>query len=112
MTAFLSDDQDVFNEQVAQDVRGFAHKDIHEALRQPNNLEAWIIALKVRKRSIESQLAAYKASVSELRVKFDGDVLGFLKERALLDRWRSDAIRFKNGVEDTLDEANALLRMQ
>lgn len=108
--AILSDDQQEFFSQVDHDIRDTASPQIHDALRHPKNLERWILALKKMKRDTESQLTADKATRSEARAKFleTGDRDGWLKFLSKRDRWRADAIRFKNGAETKLDEATVL----
>lgn len=96
-----------FNAQVNSDIRDQASPDVHEALRQPENLDRWILTLTQLKRTTESQLASHKATVAEARCNItdQGEWFAFMAEQ---ERWRSNAIRFKNGTENKLDEAKYL----
>lgn len=108
----LSEEQDKYLEQVNDDIRGKASLKVHEALRQPPNLERWMLALKGMKRDTESQLAADKADRAEKRLVFlqKGDTPGWLAYVAKRERRRADIIRVKNGTENKLDEATGLER--
>lgn len=106
----LSADESEFATQVNSDIRDRATPEVHAALRSPENLDRWITHLKKMKRDTESQLAANKATRAENRVEYleRDDKEGWLKYLAQSERWRSDAIRFKNGTENKLDEAMLL----
>lgn len=113
----LSDVQSEFLEQINDDVRDYglgpnekrrpSDQKVYDALRSPENLERWILALKKMKRDSESQLVAKRAERAEARVKYlmADNKEGYLKYIAENERWRANNIRFKNGVESKLDEA-------
>ena len=105
--AVLAENQQDFLAQVNDDIRDCSETAVRAALRSPDNIERWMLTLKKMKRDTESQLTADRAERSEERVKHleVGNQLGWLRYLAKRDRWRADAIRFKNGVENKLDEA-------
>jgi hypothetical protein len=104
--SILSDDHETFLDQVNEDVRDQADILVHKELRQPENLERWILALKQMKRGTESQLVANKAARHERRLTSDTD--NYLTWLAKQNRWRADVLRVKSGIENKLGEANML----
>lgn len=96
-----------FNAQVNSDIRDQSTPDVHDALRRPENLDRWILTLTQLKRTTESQLASYRATMAEARTTIT-DRDEWLVYKAEQERWRSNAIRFKNGTENKLDEAKYL----
>jgi len=104
----LADDNTEYLAQVNDDIREVAPEAIHVALREPANLERWILALKDMKRSTESQLAAKKAEAAENRAAYANNKTNWLAYASKAERARSDIIRFKCGVESKLDEATML----
>lgn len=104
---------DEFNEYVNADVRGTAPEEISEALRQPEVVERWHNCLLSHKSNVEAQLVHGKAEKAQ---KFADCVrkgpagkqewLDYLAEQ---QKWRSGAIRFKNGAEVKLVEAKQYL---
>lgn len=106
----LSQNDKTFSYQVDEDIRDCASPAVKSALRQPENLDRWIAALKTVKRNIESQLASEKADRSEQKVKYleNDDYMGWLVYVQGMNRRRANMIRVKNGAENRLQEAQSL----
>lgn len=100
---------DAFNSIVNQDVRGTLSNELSEMLRDPALAERWYDSLQVLKRSVESQLSANKAERAQKIAEYDilgpGGTAMWVQARVSTEKWRSGAVRFKNGVEDRLTEA-------
>ncbi len=106
----LSDE--AFNQIVNQDVRGTLTSATSQLLRDPRVVERWYVHLVSLKRSVESQLCANRAELLQKQLDYVG--LGakgnplWIEAQATAAKWRAGAVRFKNGVEDRLDEARTL----
>lgn len=121
MTVELSDGLDLttvsdeeFNDYVNADIRGTADADVSAALREPDVLTRWYECLLTNKASVESQLAHNKAERADqfARTYYRGDEgkqewASYLADQT---KWRSGAIRFKNGTDVKLVEAKRRLR--
>ena len=101
-----------FKETVNSDIRETISKTEAEQLRQPENLETWIIVLKSMKRSVDLQLSANKHERLERYAEIGSDETEWLKYRIENEKWRYNAIRFRDGVENRLAEANFLYGQQ
>lgn len=121
MTAESSDRLDLtavndeeFNDYVNADIRGTADAEVSAALREVDVLDRWYECLLANKASVESQLAHNKAERADqfARTYYRGDEgkqewASYLADQT---KWRSGAIRFKNGTDVKLVEAKRLLR--
>lgn len=104
---------DDFRNLVGEDVKGKIDNKTSQLLRTPMFLQRWHDTLLQTKRNIEFQLASDKAERYAKRLQFlnQGEAgrnsyLAYLAER---ERWRSNNIFFKNGVENKIAEAKRLL---
>jgi hypothetical protein len=109
VTTVLAMSKDAFHILVNDDIRGVAPDHLSLALREASVADRWYNALVSMKRNTESQLANDKAEragkKAELFKLGNGGQFLWTEYVAERERWRSGAIRFKNGVEDKISEA-------
>jgi hypothetical protein len=97
-----------FKKVVNDDVRDEVNESISKALRSPDLVYRWHDTLLSLKRSAESQFSAHRAEKYEKRCQLsDHDFFEWL---AIKERWRSANVRFKNGVEDKIQESKRLIQ--
>lgn len=103
----LSTEKQAFMSQVNGDIRGTVSDVVSSALREPDNLDRWILALLEIKRNTESQLSTFKGEIKKLQSQnlSEEQITVELEKKY---RWRADVIRVKNGAENRLDEAKFL----
>lgn len=107
--SLLDENKETFLRYVNDDIRDAADEAISRELRSPECLDRWYRALLAMKRDAETQFALDQAERSEKRLEIT-DRDEWLEYVAVRDRWRAGNIRFKNGVENKLDEAKHLIR--
>lgn len=104
---------DEFRNLVGEDVRGKIDIKTSKLLRTPMFLRRWHDTLLQLKRNVEFQLASDKAERYSKRIEFSKQGAqgrdAYLKYVAERERWRSNNIFFKNGVENKIAEAKRLL---
>lgn len=103
---------EAFDEIVNHDVRGTLDAETSKALREPENVERWYAMLLTTKRRVEVQLTANKADQADKQAEYlgmgeSGKIL-WLRHKAQNERWRKQAIWFKNGVEDKITEVKMM----
>lgn len=100
-----------FNDLVNRDIRDQVTPTEHSFLRDPDNRAEWETALKTFKRNSETQLASRRADKAEKYVEYLSERMTELEWAEYVseyEQWRSKVIRFKNGVEQKLQEARSL----
>lgn len=110
--ALLALPDDEFAVVVNDDTRGRLDDERAKALRSEQVVRRWYLQLMSALRSIEGQLgskmADYQAAVGQLRLDH-AKPLEIEQEKVRYHRWRASALRVKNGLEDKLAEARALI---
>lgn len=104
---------DAFRDLVGEDVRGNIDPKTSKLLRTPLCVHRWHDTLLQIKRNVEFQLASDKAERYSKRLehlrKGKAGYDEHLQYLAKKERWRSNNIFFKNGVENKIAEAKRIL---
>lgn len=108
----VSDEE--FNDYVNADIRGTADAQVSAGLRQSDVLDRWYNCLLANKNNVDAQLANNRAEraekFAECTRKGSAGKQEWIDYVASQERWKSGAIRFKNGTEVKLVEAKSILR--
>jgi hypothetical protein len=114
-TALLKMGPEAFNEVVNNDIRGEVAEDVAAALRGVL-VDRWYNTLVAMKRNSEAQFSNARFEIAKKRhecLNGQDKNLGMSEFNTYMTqkaRWRTGALRFKNGVEDKIAEAKMIRR--